>query len=63
MPERTEYAPGTPSWVDLATPDLAASEQFYGALFGWDFDVQDTGDPANPYVIATQDEKAVAGLA
>jgi predicted enzyme related to lactoylglutathione lyase len=62
MPERTEYAPGTPSWVDLATPDLAASEQFYGALFGWDFDVQDTGDPANPYVIATQDEKAVAGV-
>jgi predicted enzyme related to lactoylglutathione lyase len=62
MPERTEYAPGTPSWVDLATPDLAASERFYGQLFGWAFDVQDTGDPDNPYVLATQDGKAVAGV-
>src|SRR5262245_29129206 len=62
MPERTEYAPGTPSWVDLATPDLAASEEFYGTLFGWAFDAQDTGDPANPYVLATQGGKAVAGV-
>jgi predicted enzyme related to lactoylglutathione lyase len=62
MPERTEYAPGTPSWVDLATPDLAASEQFYGALFGWKFNPQDTGDPQNPYVLADQDERNVAGM-
>ena len=62
MSERTEYAPGTPSWVDLATPDLSASEEFYGALFGWAFDVQDTGDADNPYVLATQRGKSVAGL-
>jgi predicted enzyme related to lactoylglutathione lyase len=61
MPERTEYAPGTPSWTDLATPDLAASEQFYGALFGWSFESQDTGDPNNPYVLASQGGKNVAG--
>jgi uncharacterized protein len=62
MPERTEYAPGTPSWVDLATPDLGASQEFYGSLFGWDFDAQDTGAPDNPYVMATQNGKAVAGV-
>src|SRR5262249_28941039 len=62
MSERTEYAPGTPSWVDLATPDLSASEEFYGALFGWAFDVQDTGDADNPDVLATQRGKSVAGL-
>jgi predicted enzyme related to lactoylglutathione lyase len=62
MPERTEYAPGTPSWVDLATPDLEASEQFYGSLFGWTFDAQDTGDPQNPYVLADQRAKNVAGM-
>ena len=62
MPERSEYAPGTPSWVDLATPDLAASEQFYGTLFGWSFDAQDTGDSENPYVLAEQDGKAIAGM-
>ena len=36
MSERTSYAPGTPCWVDLATPDLDAAEKFYGPLFGWE---------------------------
>jgi predicted enzyme related to lactoylglutathione lyase len=31
-----EYVPGTPSWVDLGSPDVAASVDFYGGLFGWD---------------------------
>ena len=30
------YAPGTPSWVDLASPDVERSIAFYGDLFGWD---------------------------
>jgi predicted enzyme related to lactoylglutathione lyase len=36
MSERTSYAPGTPCWVDLATPDLDAAESFYRDLFGWE---------------------------
>ena len=36
MSERTSYAPGTPCWVDLATPDLDAAASFYGGLFGWE---------------------------
>src|ERR1700746_780775 len=35
MSERTSYAPGTPCWVDLGSPDLDASVDFYGGLFGW----------------------------
>jgi uncharacterized protein len=62
MPVRTEYAPGTPSWTDLASPDLAASRGFYGALFGWDFSEEATGDPDSPYVMASQDGKVVAGM-
>ena len=31
----TEYQPGTPCWVDLASPDMDASKAFYTALFGW----------------------------
>jgi uncharacterized protein len=62
MPTRTEYAPGTPSWTDLASPDLAASRQFYGSLFGWDFSEEDTGDPNNPYVMVRQGAKDVAGM-
>lgn len=40
--EMTSYPPGTPSWVDLGTPDLDAAAAFYGALFGW------TCDPGPP---------------
>jgi predicted enzyme related to lactoylglutathione lyase len=36
MSERTSYAPATPCWVDLATPDVEAAERFYGELFGWE---------------------------
>ena len=36
MPERSSYEPGTPSWVDLTTPDVEAACAFYGELFGWD---------------------------
>lgn len=35
MSERTSYTPGTPCWVDLATPDVEAAESFYWGLFGW----------------------------
>jgi uncharacterized protein len=36
MSERTSYVPGTPCWVDLATPDIEGAERFYGELFGWE---------------------------
>lgn len=32
----TEYAAGTPSWVELSTPDAEAALAFYGGLFGWE---------------------------
>src|SRR3954464_9795066 len=37
MPERKEYAPRTPNWVDLQTTDQDAAKRFYGDLFGWTF--------------------------
>jgi predicted enzyme related to lactoylglutathione lyase len=30
---------GTPTWIDLGIPDLDRAMGFYGAVFGWDFDV------------------------
>ncbi len=30
---------GTPTWIDLGIPDLQQAMTFYGALFGWDFEV------------------------
>jgi predicted enzyme related to lactoylglutathione lyase len=38
MGTRTEYTPGTFSWVDLSTSDAAAAKSFYGGLFGWEFE-------------------------
>jgi predicted enzyme related to lactoylglutathione lyase len=29
---------GTPTWVDLGIPDLGRAKEFYGALFGWEFE-------------------------
>ncbi len=44
MGERTSYTPGTPSWVDLTTPDQASAKEFYIALFGWGSEDADMGD-------------------
>lgn len=60
MPEVTEYAPGTPSWVDLGTPDMEAAKAFYGRLFGWE--LADTGEEGGHYQMALKEGKAVAGL-
>ncbi|MFE9923714.1 VOC family protein [Streptomyces sp. NPDC005774] len=34
----TEFAPGSPCWLDLGTPDVRAAVAFYGAVLGWDFE-------------------------
>lgn len=40
MPElTTTQPPGTPTWIDLGIPDLDRAMDFYGTLFGWEFDV------------------------
>ena len=61
MTTKTEYAPGTPSWVDLATTDPAAAREFYAPLFGWTF--ADSGDPSVGYWLAMLRDQPVAGLA
>lgn len=61
MPEVTTYVHGTPSWTDLATPDPAASQEFYGALFGWEFDEQPAGDRGS-YTMCTKGGKSAAGM-
>ena len=65
MPERTEYAPGTPSWVDLQTSDQAAAKTFYGSLFGWTFNDLPVGDNGETYSMAQlkgRDAGAISSL-
>ena len=38
MPERDGYIPGVPCWVDTSQPDPEAAVDFYGDLFGWQFE-------------------------
>ena len=38
MGKRTEYEPGTFSYVELSTSDAEAAKSFYGGIFGWDYE-------------------------
>lgn len=54
------HAPGAPCWVSLMVHGLDATEEFYGALFGWEF--QPGPQQLGPYVRALLDGREVAGL-
>ncbi len=62
MSERTSYEPGVPSWVDLSSPDPAASKRFYAGLFGWA--AEDTGpvEETAGYVMFKLEGRNVAGM-
>jgi predicted enzyme related to lactoylglutathione lyase len=55
-----DYPPGTPSWVDLGSPDVDASISFYGDLFGWS--ASDPVPDGGGYRFFEQDGKMVGGL-
>ncbi|MEM7338601.1 MAG: VOC family protein [Actinomycetota bacterium] len=55
------YKHGTPSWVDLGSPDTEASAAFYSALFGWEV-LEESGPDAGGYRMCMMRDRAVAGL-
>ena len=57
-----EYTPGTPSWVELSSPDADASAAFYDALFGWAATEPGPAEETGGYRMFQQGEQAVAGL-
>lgn len=62
MPEVSEHQPGTPSWVDLASPDPEASERFYGGLFGWTATETGPVEETGGYKMLERDGRNAAGL-
>jgi predicted enzyme related to lactoylglutathione lyase len=63
MSERTSYAPGTPSWVELSgTPDIEASQSFYRDVFGWEMPEQPNSAELGGYRRAKLNGKDVAGV-
>jgi predicted enzyme related to lactoylglutathione lyase len=62
MPVRDDYIPGVPCWVDTTQPDPSAAAEFYGALFGWEFeDAMPTGSDGS-YLIARLHGGTVAAV-
>ena len=55
MPERHGYIPGVPCWVDASEPDPEAAVEFYGALFGWEFEDVMPPRSGEKYFIATHE--------
>ncbi|MGW3661674.1 VOC family protein [Streptomyces sp. NPDC005141] len=54
------HMPGTPCWVSLMVHEMAATQDFYGALFGWEF--QPGPQQLGPYARALLDGHEVAGI-
>lgn len=51
---------GTPTWIDLATPDMDAARAFYRAVFGWDYDI--SGPEFGGYTTARAGQHTAAGI-
>ncbi|MET9416720.1 VOC family protein [Streptomyces klenkii] len=56
----TDFVPGSPSWLDLGSPDTAAAARFYGSVFGWEF--QPHGPETGGYGIFRLGGETVAGM-
>jgi predicted enzyme related to lactoylglutathione lyase len=52
MPVRDGYIPGVPCWVDASEPDPEAAREFYGGLFGWEFEDVIAPSSEDKYFIA-----------
>lgn len=57
-----EYAPGTPSWVELSTPDADASAAFYHDVMGWAPTEPGPAEETGGYRMFQQDGRNVGGL-
>jgi predicted enzyme related to lactoylglutathione lyase len=62
MPERDGYIPGVPCWVDTSQPKPEAATEFYGELFGWEFESVLPEDSPGKYYSALIDGRRVAAV-
>ncbi len=62
MPDFSQHQPGSPSWIDLMSPDVDGSRVFYQEVFGWDADDLFDDNGNRIYTMFRLDGKDVAGL-
>lgn len=63
MEPRDGYIEGVPCWIDSNQPDLDAAKDFYGGLFGWEFENVNPPEAQGPYYIGRLPGGDVAGIA
>jgi len=62
MSEQDRYIPGVPCFADTTQPDPAAAAEFYGGLFGWQFEeTMPEGSPGS-YLMARLDGGVAAAI-
>jgi uncharacterized protein len=62
MLERDGYPQGVPCWVDTGQPDPEAAVEFYGGLFGWEFEDWMPSDSPRRYYVARLRGRDVAAV-
>ena len=61
--DRTEYLPGVPCLIDTEQPDPEAAAEFYGGIFGWEFDNKLPPGIDGKYLVASLHGFDVAAIA
>jgi len=51
---------GTPTWIDITSPDVDAARAFYHDIFGWEYDIG--GPEYGGYTTARLGQRPTAGL-
>lgn len=62
MVERTQYANGVPSWVDVTAKDIDAVAGFYSSVFGWAIEPVQPVETAMGYTMLTLRGTPVAAV-
>lgn len=61
--DRTGYLPGVPCLIDTEQPDPEAAAEFYGGVFGWEFENKLPAGIDDKYLVATLRGFDVAAIA
>ena len=61
--DRTDYIPGVPCLIDTEQPDPQSAAEFYGGIFGWEFDNKLPPGIPDKYLIASLKGFNVAAIA
>ena len=61
--DRTDYLPGVPCWIDTEQADPEAAAEFYGGVFGWEFENKLPPGLDDKYLVARLHGFEVAAIA